>query len=157
MTEREFAKKYIRPWIWSGDLYVDGGWGPKNAIQEAICTEDPMSGSMLEPFFCKPVADSCPRQTVSDGSRHQTSNKANLRYSATFPGEYFSVVLQKIKEVDRIAEEGQKWILHSHRDGEDGPLYRLVIDKPKGGRTYFRVLRGKLIPSFESPIICAEW
>jgi hypothetical protein len=142
-------EKYIKPEIWEGELWLDNGWGDKNSIQELMENNDPITGFRV-PFLVQPVNDIEP----------YSNRELNKRYSITFPGEQYGLLLNFIEAVKEIGVKEQKFVLNSYFSTKIPPegarIYQLIIEV-KDGETTFSIEQGKWIPSFEDNQLIARW
>lgn len=155
MNLREFCKRHLSRHLWSGTLVVDGGYGPPE-IRDWLtrAADGAIHGSMDEPFFCATVSD-----PVEDASG-EISALANPRYQAAFPGEHYTVFLEKVLHIAARCEEGQLWVMKSYLEGREPAygedVYRLVASSSKGSPPRLRVVKGRWIPAFDRPLPVAE-
>ena len=145
----ELFEKYLRPHTWEGELWIDGGWGPKNLIQELIA-DDPISGFKL-PFYIKPE---------NDINFSLDSKESNCRYLVAFPGEQWRILYNFMNAVKQLGVKEQRYILNSYFSSElpreGSQIYQLQIIVREDSTT-ITIEKGKWIPSFDDSLLIAGW
>lgn len=147
-TQIDLCTKYIQPFLWEGEFWVDGGWGPKNQIQD-LFLGDPITGFKL-PFYATPINELDP----------DTNRESNQRYHITFPGEQWKVLLYFIDALKEIGVNDMKLVVNSYfasvlpEEGEQ--IYQLCIQL-KSEHTTLTIEKGKWIPNFEDSVSIAGW
>lgn len=140
-------EKYLKPYIWEGDIWIDGGWGPKDKILE-LCVGDPINGFEL-PFYLTPVNE------IDDNGKSTME-----RYNLTFPGEQHLILQHFIEAVKESGAEEQRYILYSYflnKPPDAGEsIYQLNIIATQE-KTTFTIEKGNWIPSFDSSLLSARW
>lgn len=148
VDHEELYTKYIQPYTWEGELWLDGGWGPKNNVQDLV-SDDPIIGFKI-PFHVCPVND----------INFESLKESNRRYSIAFPGEQWKILLNFINEIKNFGVEEQKYVLNSYFSTnlptEGTQIYQLHI-VAKQDSTTIVIEKGKWIPSFEDSLIVAGW
>lgn len=141
--------KYISSQLWEGELWLNGGWGPKTEVQE-LTADDPITNFKI-PFMVSPIND------IDFLNGNKESNK---RYHIAFTGENWRVLVNFIEEIKKLGVEEQKYVLNSYftsKIPEEGKeIYQLCIIV-KGDSTTIMIDKGKWIPSFENVITIAGW
>lgn len=144
----ELYIKYIQPHVWEGELKLDGGWGPKNSIQE-LTSDDPLSGFKI-PFCVSPTND----------IDFELAKESNRRYKIVFTGEQWKVLVNFIEAVKSFGVEEQVYVLNSYFSTnipeEGAEIYQLYITVRQDSTT-IHIEKGKWIPSFDESLVVAGW
>jgi hypothetical protein len=144
----ELYVKYIQPYVWEGELWLDGGWGPKNSIQDLI-SDDPIQGFKV-PFLVSPV----------NHIDFDTSKESNRRYTVAFPGEQWKLLVNFIEAVKGFGVEEQVYVLNSYFSTnlpeEGAQIYQLHIVARQDSTT-IHIEKGKWVPSFDESLVVAGW
>lgn len=146
--ENEFMyEKYIKPFVWEGFLWLDGGWGDKNFVQDLL-SDDPITGFKV-PFYVSPT-------NLIDPSGHDYDRK----YIITFTGENWKLLHNFIEAVKTSGVKNQTYILNSYFSTQvpdpGTNLYQLRVTVI-GDTTTINIDRGTWIPSFEESLTIAGW
>lgn len=142
-----FFEKFISPHVWEGELYIDGGWGPKNEILE-ITSDDPITGFKI-PFYLSP---SCHIDEI-------TRKESDKKYLLSFPGEQWKLLVMFIEEVKKLGVTEQRYVLNSYfnsqlpEEGKEIYQIHIVVNET----TTINIEKGKWIPSFDDSILVAGW
>ncbi len=142
-----FFEKFIKPNIWEGILYIDGGWGPRNEVLE-ITSDDPINGFKV-PFYVYPTCDIC----------EDTRKETNKKYIVTFPGEQWKLLVNFMEIVKSLGVKEQRYVLNSYfstkipKEGEEIYQLHIVVNE----RTTITIEKGKWIPSFDDSSLIAGW
>lgn len=147
LSNLDMLEKFVKPSVWEGVLWVDGGWGPKNEIQD-LMAGDPVIGFIL-PFFVNPTND------IDDSGK-----SVNQAYSITFPGEQYTILMHFIEAIKKLGVKEQRYILNSYFStkipDEGKEIYQLCITVTQE-ETTITIEKGNWIPSFENSIPIAGW
>lgn len=146
----EMTKKYILPRIWDGWLWLDGGWGPKNAVNQHVA-EECLAGKNT-PVYINPYVEL---------DRYHGNRELNKKYRVSFPGKNWTAVIEMIKQLQKLGVTEQRWTLDSHlrtTKATRGDIYRLlIIAGPIPESIEVRILEGDWIPSFTNTASKAGW
>jgi hypothetical protein len=142
----QFFIEYVLPYQWEGHLWLDGGWGPKNEVQELI-SDDPLTGFKI-PFLV------AAKNTLIE------STECDKKYHIAFPGNSWPHLVNFIEAVKQFGVKEQKYILSSYFTSdlpEEGTnIYQLSITVTQD-LTTINIEKGKWIPSFDDSLIIAGW
>jgi hypothetical protein len=157
VESEELYNKYIKQYTWEGELKIDGGWGPKNFIQD-FTSDDPIKGFKV-PFFVSPINDM--EFLGLETSDRMSSKESNRRYHVAFPGEQWKILynfMHTVKNFEGVTE--QVYTLNSYFSSkipEEGALiYQLCINVTKDNTT-ISIEKGKWVPTFENSLLIARW
>jgi hypothetical protein len=159
VENEEMFLKFIKPFTWEGELKIDGGWGPKNLVQDLV-SDDPVTGFKV-PFLINPINDMDFNGLEGKAGTNFTSKESNRRYHVAFPGEQWKLLynfINAVKNFDEVTE--QVYILNSYFSTnlpEEGTLiYQLHITISKDNTT-ISIEKGKWVPTFEKSLLVARW
>ena len=146
----ELVSKYITPRIWDGWLWLDGGWGPRNDVNQTVA-EKCLAG-VNTPVYIHPYVEL---------DRENGNRELNERYRISFPGKNWKDVIKMIQQLQTLGVKEQRWTLDSHlrtTKAIKGDIYRLLIIAGTSPESIeVRVLEGDWIPSFRNTQSKAGW
>ena len=151
ISHKELVDKYIRPYIWDGYLWIDGGWGAKEFISSLDTNSDILK--MTIPLSVEPHSDFIENEKGA-------SFPVNQKYRVAFPGEQCEYLFNFIDMVANQGSSEQKYILNSYLDVNDvvegDPIYQLVITVDEEN-ILIDVERGTWVPSFDNSLVVSRW
>ncbi len=153
-------KKYINPYIWKGYLWCDGGWGPKNEVQEFMDTLTIDDHIIIEPTsimldsFGNVIGTEIGTLDI-DGltqlSKETSLKSCDEKYEVSFPGERLDC-LEKF--VDFLKTRTQAKFILEPLNCTD-PI-RLVVENNKE-EVEFRIEKGVWVSRYDNPLPLAGW
>jgi hypothetical protein len=156
---------YIKPHIWNGFLWCEGGWGPKNEIQDLYDSFDVTSYLIVEPI--SRFVDSNGNDPLEDKgtldleglkflNREAISlNEVDKKYVVSFLGTKKDYLERFVKEVAKFTNDA-KLILSNVINPSQGLPLQLTITIKDGVVTYI-IDQGAWKASFDSTNPVAGW
>ena len=159
VDNQEMFNKYLKPYIWEGWLWLDGGWSNYKDEVGKLMMGDPVSGFTL-PFLLKPHNEIEQGYIQVGDQTTVTSIEKDRKWHEAFPGEQYKILLHLITAIRELGIEKQEYVLNSYFSTQvpDGgePIFQLKITVTKN-EIQFKVLRGKWLPSFDDVLPASGW
>lgn len=160
IQNQELFEKYLKPFIWEGWSWYDGGWGEFKDKISRLLDGDPIKGFTL-PFLLMPYNEVHEKEFETEGITALTTVEENRKWHIAFPGEQYKVLLHLIEMIKELGVKEQKYILNSYFTSqipdEGKEIYQLEINVDSEGIIIMKIHKGKWVPCFEEAQVISGW
>lgn len=145
----ELCRTFITEYIWDGFLKIDGGWGPKEKIQNKF--QDPNLFHVAPKIYVSPTV-------VLEEQENKSVVERDRKYRVSFPGENYTDFLDSIKYI-RSVSESQEWELEGFKmTGSELTAQPVkILVNITGKSQTIKIITGKMVPDYSNSIVSAAW